>query len=401
MQWQKVLYIMLSAQLLSAVGFSMIFPFLPGYVEHLGSSFGLELTFLAAAVFSAQALTMALASPIWGALADRLGRKLMVERAMFGGSLIILLMGFASSAEMLVLLRAIQGLITGTVAASNALVAAVSPRERTGYAMGVMQVGTWSGVALGPLIGGVLADAFGYHVAFYFTAALLFAGGLVVHFGVTEPQRAPARRTTVVGDMRQLVAAPGVGAIYAFRFIAWLGRSLLVPYLPLFIATLLASQQQVNSITGLTIGLTAAAGTASAVLLGRLGDRLGHRRVLVSCALVTAAGYLPQLWVSEVWQLLLLQLVTGAAAGGIMPVLSALLNHYTAPGQEGAAFGMDNSVASLSKAVAPMLGAALVGLGGFRLLFAAAALLFALIALAAQWQLPSPRPQVVRPALGD
>ncbi|MBE0699072.1 MAG: MFS transporter, partial [Anaerolineaceae bacterium] len=136
--WQRTLYIMFTAQLLTAIGFSSIFPFFPLYVKQLGSSLGISLELLAGLVFSSQAFTMMIAAPIWGALADRYGRKLMVERAMFGGSFILLLMALVTSAEQLVLLRAIQGLVTGTVSAGNALVASVTPREHAGYGMGLL-----------------------------------------------------------------------------------------------------------------------------------------------------------------------------------------------------------------------------------------------------------------------
>ncbi|MFP4437267.1 MAG: MFS transporter, partial [Chloroflexaceae bacterium] len=161
-RWKQTLWIMFFAQFVSATGFSLIFPFLPLYVQSLGTETGISIEFWAGMVFSSQAITMMIASPIWGALADRHGRKLMAARAMFGGSLIILLMAFARSAEELVLLRTVQGLITGTIPAANALVAAVAPRERLGYAMGMLQVGFRSGIAAGPLIGGVLADTFGF-----------------------------------------------------------------------------------------------------------------------------------------------------------------------------------------------------------------------------------------------
>lgn len=404
--WQRTLYIMFAAQLLSAVGFSMIFPFLPSFVESLGSSLGLSTVLLAGAVFSAQAVTMAIASPIWGALADRFGKKMMVQRAMFGGAAIILLMGFSTSAEMLVVLRAIQGLITGTVAAANALVASSAPRERAGYAMGTLQVGLWSGVALGPLLGGIMADTLGYRMAFFVTAVLLFAGGVLVQLGVREAQgtsRPGGVRGSMLADWRHVLSSPGVKLVFLFRFVAWLGRNVLVPYLPLFIATLLVDQSSINTLTGLTIALASGAGTLSAVLLGRVGDRVGHKKVLLSCALAAGIFYLPQTWVTDVWQLLLLQALTGAAAGGVMPVLSALLNQYTPRGEEGAAYGFDNSVVSLSRAVAPMVGAALVFWGGYRSLFFASGLLFVLVALLAYWLLPaSKRPQAAqRPVLGD
>ena len=136
--WRRTLYILFIAQFVSAVGFSNIVPFLPLYVQYLGSRSGLSVEFLAGMTFSAQAITGMVVAPFWGALADRYGRKLMVQRAVLGGGLLLLLMGFVRSAEELVLLRALQGLVTGILPASSALVAASAPRDNTGYAMGLL-----------------------------------------------------------------------------------------------------------------------------------------------------------------------------------------------------------------------------------------------------------------------
>ena len=406
--WKKTLYVMFVAQLLAAVGFSTVFPFLPLYVEHLGSTTGFGgVEFWVGMVFTSQAITMMIASPIWGLLADRYGRKVMVERALFGGAFLVLLMAFATSAEMLTGLRAIQGLVTGVVSAANALVAATAPRERMGYAMGFLQVGLWSGVAVGPLIGGVLADFVGFEAAFIATALLLFSGGILVHRGIDEGFTAPARqgRIRFVSEWRQVVTAPGVASVFLIRFMGWLGRNIIVPFAPLFVAILLVNEALVGTVTGLMIAIASAAGTASAILLGRLGDRVGHRKVLIVCSLIAAAFYLPQTFVTAAWQLLSLQAVTGAAIGGIMPSLSALLNHYTKPGEEGAVYGLDNSIVAAARAAAPLIGAAVVvwlgsllsHLGadtpaaGYRAIFALTALIFLATAAVATWRLPQAR----------
>ena len=185
-EWQRTLIIVFIAQVFTAVGFSSIFPFLPLYVESLGTTTNLSIEILAGLVYSAQAFTMMIASPFWGALADRVGRKPMVERAMFGGAVLILFMAFVQTAEQLVFLRAIQGAVTGVVAASNALVASITPRNRTGFAMGLLQVSMGIGIALGPLIGGAFADAMGYSAAFFITAAMLLIAGVMIHFGIEE-----------------------------------------------------------------------------------------------------------------------------------------------------------------------------------------------------------------------
>lgn len=393
-RWQRTLYILFFAQLITAVGFSSIFPFLPLYVDALGTTTNLSVEFLAGMVFSAQAFTMMIASPIWGSLADRYGRKPMVVRAMLGGSVILLLMAFVRSAEQLVLLRAIQGFITGTLAASNALVAAVTPRRHTGYAMGLLQVGLGSGVALGPVIGGTVADAYGYAPAFYVTAALLFIAGILVLFGVHEdfePSKSSnAQQNGFLASWREILSAPGVGMTYGMRFLSQLGRMLIIPIAPLFIQTLLAETSRVNTFTGLVIGSASAATTISAVYLGRLGDRLGHRRIFVTCSMLGALLYLPQSLVTAGWQLLILQALVGVALGGIIPAISALLARYTRAGEEGSVYGLDNSINAGARSIAPLLGSAVALWFGLRATFIATAVLFLAMGLMAAWYLPEP-----------
>lgn len=378
--WKRTLYIVFFAQIVAAAGFLVTVPFLPLYVEELGTNTHLSTEFLAGLVYSAQAFTMAVASPIWGALADRHGRKLMVERAMFGGAVVLLLMGFVQSAEQLVLLRAVQGLITGTVGASNALVAAATPREHTGYAMGLLQVGLGIGVAVGPLMGGVIADAAGYAAAFYVTAALLFIAGVLVWWGVEEhfepPEALKAEAKSFVAEWRHVLSSPGIPPTYGLRFMVQLGQMMVFPIAPLFILTLLPETGRINTFTGLVAGSAALTTTISAVYLGRLGDRVGQRRILVASALLAALFYLPQSLVTAGWQYLLLQALVGACMGGLIPAISALLARYSEAGEEGAVYGLDYSITSAARAVAPLLGAAVAARYGLRATFVATALIF-------------------------
>ena len=389
--WQRTLYIMFFAQLLTAVGFSSFFPFLPLYVHHLGSSTGASLELLSGLAYSSQAFTMMLTAPLWGAVADRFGRKLMVERAMFGGTLILLMMAFARSAEDLVILRAIQGLITGTVAAANALVAAMAPREHSGYAMGLLQVGQGAGVALGPIVGGLVADQYGYAAAFYVTSLMLLLGGLLVLFGIQEPpvtHSKTAGRPSILGSWREILSSSGVIVNYGVGFMGSLARNMLLPILPLFIPLVLASTQSLNTFTGLVIGMSSAATTLSSIFFGRLGDRIGHRPILVSSMLLGGLLYFPLVWATAAWQVLILQALTGIALGGVIPCYSALLARYTRPGLEGAVYGLDNSIGSGARTLAPMLGSALVVWVGLRPSFAITGALLILASLTGLALLP-------------
>jgi len=177
------------------------------FSQILGSSTGMSVELLAGLVFSAQAFTMMLAAPVWGRLADRYGRKLMIIRASFGGAIVLLMMAFVQTAEQLVALRALQGLISGIVAANSALLAAQVPRERMGYAMGTLQVGLGAGVAFGPLIGGIVADTFGYASAFYDALPGRCAG---YRWGPGGFSSAKIRREKRAGNLRFLGSAPEI-----------------------------------------------------------------------------------------------------------------------------------------------------------------------------------------------
>jgi DHA1 family multidrug resistance protein-like MFS transporter len=403
-RWQRTLYIMFFVQFMSAVGFSSIFPFLPLYVESLGSNSNLSIELLAGLVFSSQAITMMIASPVWGALADRVGRKLMVGRASFGGAFMLFLMAFARTAEELVLLRAIQGLITGTLAASNALVAAEAPRERTGYAMGLLQVGLGAGVAIGPLIGGTVADAFGYSTAFFVTAALLFLAGITVFVGVDE-DFVPTSTLTggarpFMASWRLILSAHGVRPTYLMRFMSQLGRTMLIPIAPLFIQTLQRTSLGINTLTGLMVGVSSALTTLSAVYLGRLGDRIGHRKIVIASLIFVALLYLPQSLVSNPWELIALRALSGAAMGGVIPSLSSLLARFTQYGEEGAVYGLDNSIRAGARSIAPLIGSSVAVWFGLRASFIAAGLLFAIAALLAARFLPRVEPAASSKSIG-
>ncbi len=390
--WKRTLYVTVFAQVVTSLGFSIFFPFLPLYVADLGAESNLSIEILSGLAFSGQAFMMMIASPIWGMIADRYGRKLMAERAMFGGAVVVCLMGFARSAEELVLLRAIQGTITGVIGAHNALVASVVPRERTGYAMGLLQVGLGIGVALGPLVGGLVADLFGYRAAFFMTGLLLFVSGIVVWIGVEENFQPSSTGKLEIRALAQkwgsILAAPGVLITYCLRFISQFGRMMIYPILPFFIQSLMNNPSRVNTFTGMVVGINSVFVTLSAIFLGRLGDRIGHTRILICCFIGGALAFLPQGFVTAPWQLLVLQAMAGMALGGIIPSISALLARFTPQGEEGVVYGLDNSVSSGARAFAPILGASVAIWMGLRTTFTAIGLLFFMAAILSLWRLP-------------
>jgi DHA1 family multidrug resistance protein-like MFS transporter len=392
--WKRNLYVIWVAELAAIAGFSVVMPFLPYYVQDLGITDLHQVELWSGALFASQAVTMAIFAPIWGSVADRYGRKLMVQRAMFGGAIILSLMGFAQNVWQLLILRAIQGLITGTVPAATTLVASSTPRERSGYALGLLQTAVWSGASVGPLLGGVVADTWGYRAAFWVTGSLLFIAGLTVSRFVHEEFTPPTRDksdpdSSFWHGLKLVVRDRNLMSLFSIRITVRLAMRTLGPILPLFIQSLIPGSTRVASVAGLVSGASAATSAVGAVTLGRASDRLGYRRVLLTCAALAGALYVPQFFVTNPWQLLLLQGAVGLVMSGVLASISALLANLAPEGHQGAVFGVDQSVVAAANAIGPMLGASLAVMVGLRSPFLLAAGGFALAATMTWALIPS------------
>jgi DHA1 family multidrug resistance protein-like MFS transporter len=388
-RWRRNLYILAVVQLLSTAGFSLVFPFMPLYVQEVGIATRGSVEFWSGLSFSSQAFTMMLAAPIWGAYADRYGRKVMLVRATFGGAILLVLMGLVQNAEQLVVLRTIQGFVTGVVPAVNALVAASAPRERIGESLGLLNTSRAAGVAIGPVIGGILGDAFGFRESFWITGALLAISGIAALFWVHEefvPVKS-AKRVGFFDAYKVILKLPGMTGLYGLNFLRSLAQTMIFPMIALFVAQLLGVTEGAASITGLIIGLASFTAAASGVYLGKLGDRIGHTKILLVSAGVAALLYAPQPFVTHVWQLVVLQALQGFAAGGLIPSLSSLMNLWAPAGSQGAIYGMDTSVNAGARSLAPMVGAAVAVWFGLRGVFGATTFVYLGIVLLALYVL--------------
>ena len=392
--WKRNLYLVWVAELVAIAGFSFVFPFLPYYVQELGVTDLEQVELWSGLIFAAQAIPMAIFSPIWGSLADRYGRKLMVERAMFGGAIVLAAMGFVQNVQQLVILRAIQGSLTGTVAAATTLVASSTPRERSGYALGLLQMAVWSGASLGPLLGGIVADVWGYRAAFWVTGVLLFLGGITVWRFVEEDFSPPPRNRGQPGSgfwdgLKLVVHDRRLVSLFSIRVIARLAIRIIGPILPLFVQSLVPTASRIASITGLITGAQAATSAVGALTLGRASDRLGYRRVLLACTAAAAILYIPQFFVTNPWQLLVLQAAVGLVMSGVLASISALLANLAPEGRQGAVYGVDASMVSIANGIGPMVGATMAASLGLRAPFLLSAMALGLASLLAWLLVPT------------
>jgi DHA1 family multidrug resistance protein-like MFS transporter len=341
-------------------------------------------------------------------MADRYGRKIMVERAMFGGAVVIAAMGFSQNVYQLVVLRAIQGLLTGTVPAATTLIASSAPPQRRGYALGILQVSIYMGNSLGPWLGGLIADAMGYRAAFWGTGILLFFAGVLVAVGVRETFTPPEMEHAATGSAPSSREAARKmhfwdGLLLALRTRALLGvfgirvlmntaANIAGPIMALYIQSLAAPGTRIASLTGTITGLASATSAAAAIFLGRAGDKIGPRRVLWVCGAAAGMLYGLQAWAQTTTQVLILRTIAGVAIGGILASLSSLLAAFTPKGRYGIVYGVDTSMMAAANAIAPMIGAALTAGWGLSSVFLASAAMYAVATISVLALLPA-RPQ--------
>lgn len=338
----------------------MIVPFLPLYVQELGITDLDEVSLWAGVIFAGNFVTAFIFQPIWGRLADRYGRKMMILRSGFGMAIVMTLMGFSTSAWHLLILRVLNGTVSGFIPASTALVSANTPKEHMGFAMGVMQSGAVAGTILGPVLGGLLADTIGYRPIFYITGALLFLATVLAWIVVQErfdrKQAAAKPSTSVLQGFKELRRIRQLPALYFVTFMIQFSMMSTLPQLPLYIQEL-HGMHQVAFYAGLVGAVMGTSNMIASPLLGRLSDRIGGpERVLLWSLLGAIVIYIPQAFVTNVWQLLALRFLQGTCMAGMLPSVNALVRKFTPDGMESRAYSFNTSYLSLGNMAGPVVG---------------------------------------------
>jgi MFS transporter, DHA1 family, multidrug resistance protein len=377
--WQRNLYALTAASFLMFTAFGFVFPFLPLFIAQLGVGDVQQVEVWSGVSSFGQAIVLSVFSPIWGALADRHGRRLMVLRAAFGGGVVIGLMGLTVNIWQFMGLRLVQGAMTGVVAAASALAISFVPRNRIGTALGLIQMSSFAGNAVGPSLGGFTADHFGYRPSFVVSGALFIAAGIVTILFVREefvPPPADSMKTGLGGILRDIRSRGRDRQLLIMMlvlFSANFGVNVVQPMLPLFVQYL-DPGESAATVTGLIFTVAGVVAAVSSLIWGRLGDRIGYRRLLIGMALGAGLIYIPQALVVNVVQLIVLRGILGIFDGGLLPSANALIASSTPPGQRteqshGTTYGLVYLANGMGFALGPLSGGLIAATLGLRNVF--------------------------------
>ncbi|TXK74384.1 MFS transporter [Paenibacillus sp. N3.4] len=364
--WKKSLWILWVANFSITCGMNLVLPFLPLYIGQLGVHDLGDVVRWTGWIVAAQFITSFLTQPLWGAIADRRGRKIMLLRAGFGMAIVTALMGIVTSPWQLLSLRLLNGVFSGFISMAVSLQASVTPPEHSGKALGTLQTGAIAGSLIGPLIGGLLASFIGYSKVFFFTGALMLCASIVVMLFIREERKPPS--TTKKRQRTQWRLFRPLLPVFAASLITQIGMMSIEPIVTVYAKTLY-NGNHLELLAGLVVAITGIANLFGAPTLGRVGDRIGQRKTLIIALTMAALAFIPQAFALNISMLLIGRFLLGLFIGGMIPSLNVLVLKLAPVQIQGTAYGFNTSSLFLGNLIGPLVGSHLAAAYGFSSVF--------------------------------
>lgn len=383
--WKRNLWVLWIGCFFTAASFSMVIPFLPLFLLQIGVHEHTEMW--SGLLFSAAFFAGAIAAPFWGRVADKYGRKPMIIRAGFVLFVIYTLMAFVTNPYQILVLRILQGLLSGFIPGAIALIGTNTPNEKLGYALSLISTATASGSILGPLLGGGMADLVGNRWAFASAGIFVLIATLLIIFWVIEENFTPSKER---------------GSVRHDLFVAWTNRPLMMvliltvvtscsimtiePVLPLYIVKLGGSTKNTSFLAGMVFSLPGIASALFAPLWGKKADKVGFHRVLVIGLLGGGIGTLAQILVGHILGFSIIRFVYGIFFCAVYPALNGLVVKSTPEDFRGRAFGLSQTSNQIGGMIGPMIGGYIGGIFPVQSVFAITGVLLLVATGIAYWK---------------
>ncbi|MEE9199767.1 MAG: MFS transporter [Dehalococcoidia bacterium] len=384
--WQRSLALVSLSQAIVIVGFTFMNPLFPLFIQQdLGVEDPKKAAFWAGLTSATMAISMVVFGPFWGYLADRYGRKPMVVRAYLGGASVLLLTGLVTDVHQLIGLRMLHGAIAGSVGASMALAASMVPRNRIAMAVGMLQFSSFFAITMGPLMGGLIANAIGFRSTYFIASGIAVCAAIIVLFLVHEkferPQETQGEGFTLFREMWGVLSTKGVMPALMVIAVVQGAPVILQPVIPGLIQLITSGDQAITR-SGFAFATIGLASGVSAILIGKSSDRLDLRAVLIFSCFGAALAFLPQFFVHNYLVFLLLLAIFGIFSGGMLTSINAMVGQLIPKQHLGSAFGVVNSANAVAWGLSPLVGGSLALTIGLRRVFPAAAVMLALTGMA-------------------
>ncbi|CAG9621001.1 Staphyloferrin B transporter [Sutcliffiella rhizosphaerae] len=367
------MFIMWIANFFVAASATMILPFLSLFIETFGNYSDSYVQRWSGFIFGITFLTAFFVSPIWGRIGDKYGYKLILLLTGSGIATSILLMSVVGSVHELFILRLLMGLATGFIPTSMALISSQTPKEIAGKTLGTLQTGTVSGGLLGPLIGGMLADSFGFAYTFFLTAALIYGAVILVAFGIKENKEKiltkKEKQYTRKEVLQTIMKKPLLLKIMILSTLIQAGNFSIQPLLALYVTDLTSGASNIALLAGFAFSATGFGNLLASRNWGKLGDNIGHEKVIVILMLASSLLFIPQALATSLWQLVLFRFLFGMVVGGLIPCMTAYIRYVAPLAMQGEVLGYNVSFRFLGNVIGPAMGGIIAGFYGISTVF--------------------------------
>ena len=358
------------------VGFGLLIPLLPFYVQRTGADPAIITT-----VLGLYSLAQVIAAPMWGRLSDRFGRKPILAATCVGLGLSYVVLAFADSLALVAASRIIGGLAAGNIAAAQAYVSDVTSPDARAKGMGILGAAFGLGFIVGPTVGGLLAgsDVAGadYRSPALAAMTMSFAAALGVLLFLKESLPPEARRTLEKrATWRDKAAA------------AFQRRTLLMLAAAGFLVV--TAWAQFETTFGLSVNASFAYGpreiglifgfigavhvVVQGLLMGRLARRFGEQRLALTAVALFIAGYVAIAASTDLLSLLLACTALAFASSLFNPAVASLVSQEAAGNERGAVMGAYQAASALGRVAGPGFSGLLFAAGPALPYLAAAAL---------------------------
>lgn len=382
--WKRTYYVIWLSQFLSILGFAFALPFAPYYIQELGVTDPTELKAWVSLFAASTPLALAIFSPLWGAASDRFGHRLMLLRANFSAVGVLALMGAVRNVESLIALRLLQGALTGTFTASQIMVAAHAPPERTGRALGSLSASVYCGAMFGAALGGLCSSWLGFRWVFLIAAGALFLSALLILFGTQEVPKREWSDSPDDDAPPSNTSSSRSAFWYAFPILALIsfvsfGRQFDMAMMPLLVQEIHGSLDGVAMRTGLLFTISSVAGLLAGVWMGRLADRMDPVSLCIFASLGAALMMLPHALATTVWMLFPIRFAMLFFVSGTEAVTQIWLAKVTPQQHKSILFGWAGTARSIGWVLAPLSSGAVAAAFGVRAIYYVCALCFLIL----------------------
>ncbi len=352
-QSRKQISILFLTLVVIMLGYGMVIPIMPFYIEWLGAS-GTHLGLLMASYSFLQLIF----SPIWGGISDRIGRKPVLMIGLVGDTIAMLLFGFSNKLWMLFIARSLTGLLSSaTLPTTMAYVSDSTTEEERGSGMGNLDAAMGLGVILGPGIGGWLAGE-SLATPFFFAAALSFITLVLVWLLLPESlpsekrnnEQADKRAPSNPKVVRSALISP-IGILLCIMFLLSFGLTNFEAIFGLYALDKFGyGPERVGTIL-MVIAVVSTVGKAA--LTGPAVKRFGEVAIIRTSLIASSVAFGVLLLASTYINILLATAFFIFAKTLLRPAVLSLTSRRTQIGQ-GTVMGLSNSFMSLGRIVGPI-----------------------------------------------